>query len=129
LKEYGATVACLLGFLAVAFGAFGAHALEGTLSEEAKGWYETAVSYQLWHALAMLLAARGAQGRRLARVAAAGFLVGILLFSGSLYAMALTGARWLGMVTPLGGLSFLVAWVLLGVDSLPRKGEAPARPA
>ena len=71
LKAYGATVACLLGFLAVAFGAFGAHALEGKLSEEAKGWYETAVSYQLWHALAMLLAARGAQGRRLARVAAA----------------------------------------------------------
>jgi uncharacterized membrane protein YgdD (TMEM256/DUF423 family) len=110
------TVTALLGFLAVALGAFGAHALKGRLSPEAMAWFQTGIQYHGWHVLAALVAlvfwriARAETGFRLAAVA---FLVGIAIFSGSLYAMALTGARWLGAVTPIGGVAFLVGWLAL----------------
>ena len=108
------------GFLAVALGAFGAHGLAGRLQELADGaqrleWWRTAAHYHLVHALALGLAAwvAGQIPGALPRVAGWAFLGGILLFSGSLYAMTLTGIRGLGAVTPLGGLGLLAGWVCL----------------
>jgi uncharacterized membrane protein YgdD (TMEM256/DUF423 family) len=108
------------GFLAVALGAFGAHGLEGYLegSEDASQrleWWRTAAHYQLAHALALGISACAAtciEGR-LARFAGWAFQAGILLFSGSLYAMTLTDLRVLGMITPVGGLALLAGWAML----------------
>jgi uncharacterized membrane protein YgdD (TMEM256/DUF423 family) len=114
------TIAAVLGFLGVALGAFGAHGLETSLKEAADGakrlaWWHTATQYQLWHAL--LLVGIGLWMRfdaqapaRLLRTGAVLVVVGVVLFSGSLYAMTLSGITKLGMVTPLGGLAFLGAW-------------------
>ena len=105
----------LSGFLSVAAGAFGAHALKPRLSEYALGIFETGARYQMFHALALvavgILAARG-DSRALA---AAGwlFVAGTALFSGSLYALALSGVKVLGAITPLGGLCFLGGWLAL----------------
>jgi uncharacterized membrane protein YgdD (TMEM256/DUF423 family) len=105
----------VLGFIAVALGAFAAHALEPKLSPEALDWWQTAVKYHLAHAAATVamgaLAAKSFPG---ARSAGWLFAMGVLLFSGSLYVMALTGARWLGMVTPAGGVLMLAGWAALG---------------
>jgi uncharacterized membrane protein YgdD (TMEM256/DUF423 family) len=105
----------LLGLLAVALGAFGAHALKDRLDEAAKGWWSTAVQYHFWHALALFAVAFVSSRWPGKSVDAAGwcFLLGALIFSGSLYAMSLTGARWLGAVTPLGGLLLLAGWLCL----------------
>ena len=113
-------VSALNGFLAVAFGAFGAHGLKSRLASVADGaqrldWWHTAAQYHLAHALAIGLAAvllgRGpVPGAQPAGIA---FLCGIVLFSGSLYTMTLTGVRALGAVTPIGGLAFLVGWACL----------------
>ncbi len=103
-------VAGLAGFLAVALGAFGAHALKDVLVDQKLSWWQTASHYHLIHAVAMALP----QARSLRRAPAALFFAwGILIFSGSLYAMALTGMTWLGAVTPLGGLMFLSGWLRL----------------
>jgi uncharacterized membrane protein YgdD (TMEM256/DUF423 family) len=108
------------GFTAVAFGAFGAHALrqrfEGTLDGARRlEWWHTGASYHLAHALALAIAAllveRVSAGA--ATVAAWAFFAGIVLFSGSLYAMSLSGVRALGAVTPFGGLAFLIGWAAL----------------
>ncbi len=102
---------CLLGFLAVALGAFGAHGLKDQLT--ASGLlvtYEKAVLYQFLHVAAMLVAARM---RPFPFAAWGSFFLGILLFSGSLYVLALTQVRWLGAITPVGGVAFLVGWLLL----------------
>ncbi len=100
-------------FCSVAIGAFGAHALKGRLSTEALAIFETGVRYQMFHALALLLVAAFPQPR----AAAAGWLfcAGTVLFSGSLYALALTGVRMLGAITPFGGLCFLAGWGVLAV--------------
>jgi uncharacterized membrane protein YgdD (TMEM256/DUF423 family) len=100
-----------LGALGVALGAFGAHGLKATLSADALGWWQTGVQYQMWHALA--LAALGLAGRAGTRLPAWLLGAGAAIFSGSLYLMALTGARWLGAVTPLGGLLMIGGWALL----------------
>ena len=107
----GALSACV----AVAAGAFGAHALKATLTPGALATFETAARYQLFHALALLIVAGSLERPRhpAVRRAAWAFLVGTVLFSGSLYALALTGQRWLGAVTPLGGAGFLAGWLLL----------------
>lgn len=109
-----AGLAALLGGLAVAAGAFAAHGLKSTLPVEALAWWKTGADYHLVHALAMLVtalhAARFASPGRALRVAIAAFLLGIVLFSGSLYLMALTDVRALGAVTPFGGTAFLVGW-------------------
>jgi uncharacterized membrane protein YgdD (TMEM256/DUF423 family) len=101
--------------LGVAAGAFGAHALRDRMSVDMLAVYETGVRYQMYHALALLAAAwavdRWASGA--AVFAGWAFVVGILLFSGSLYILTLTGTRWLGMVTPLGGVAFLAGWAAL----------------
>lgn len=107
----------LFGLLTVAFGAFGAHALQGRLSPQALGWWDKAVHYQGLHALALLAAGLlglHAPGRALA-VAGWAFAAGILLFSGSLYLLALTDLRWLGAVTPFGGTAFLLGWGALAL--------------
>jgi uncharacterized membrane protein YgdD (TMEM256/DUF423 family) len=99
----------------VAAGAFGAHVLRGRLTPEMLDVFETAVRYQLFHALALLAAAWAVTRWPGTATAAAGWLFagGTILFSGSLYALSLTGARWLGPITPLGGLAFLSGWACL----------------
>jgi uncharacterized membrane protein YgdD (TMEM256/DUF423 family) len=108
-------VAALNGLLAVAAGAFGAHALQARLDPHALQIFETGARYQMYHALAIGLAALAMRGASAspAQLSAALFLVGIILFSGSLYLLALTGVRALGIVTPFGGLSFLAGWAVL----------------
>lgn len=109
-----------MGGLAVLLGAFAAHGLSRTLDERMLAAFETGARYQMFHALAMGLAALAIRGgaARLAHGAAALFLAGILLFSGSLYVMALSGLTALGMVTPIGGLAFLAGWTLLALAAL-----------
>jgi uncharacterized membrane protein YgdD (TMEM256/DUF423 family) len=108
------------GFLGVALGAFGAHALEEALEPRSREVFETAVRYQMYHALALglvgLLVARAPSGPTLA--AGWAFTAGILLFSGSLFLLSLTGTRWLGAVAPIGGTAFLVGWALLAWAAL-----------
>lgn len=106
-------VAAINGFLAVAAGAFGAHALQGRLEPHALAVFETGARYQMYHALAIGLAAALAARSVAAQVACWLFLAGIVLFSGSLYALALTGVRALGFVTPFGGFAFLAGWAAL----------------
>ena len=105
------------GFIAVAAGAFGAHALKARLSPEMLAVFETGARYQMFHALA-LLAVAWVAARLPSRAASASggcFIAGTALFSGSLYLLALTGARGLGAITPFGGVLFLAGWLLLGV--------------
>ena len=99
-------------FIAVAAGAFGAHGLKGSLDEYSMGIWQLAMTYQMWHALGLL--AVGLFEQRGARVkgASLAFGIGIVLFSGSLYAIALTGMKPLGLITPFGGISLLVGWAL-----------------
>ena len=107
--------------LAVAAGAFGAHAMRGKLDAYSMGVYEKAVFYQVFHALGLLIVA----GLGLAKVftlaeiqpVAALFSLGIVFFSGSLYALALSGVRALGAITPIGGVMFIIAWALLAWKS------------
>lgn len=110
-------IAAFNGALAVGFGAFASHGLAGRLDAHALSLFETGARYHMYHALAMGLAALAMQGSavRTARWSAAFFLAGILLFSGSLYALAVTGEAVFGFVTPLGGMSFLAGWVLLAL--------------
>lgn len=105
----------LSAFLAVAAGAFGAHVLKESLSPEMLAVFEVAVRYQLYHALALLLLDLPRRRRRLPLLGAAGacFLTGTLLFSGSLYLLAITQQRWLGAVAPLGGLALLLGWLFV----------------
>ena len=98
----------VLGFLGVAAGAFGAHGLRGSLAPDRLEIFETAVRYQIYHALALVLS-----GTLNAQRAGWAFFLGVLVFSGSLYLLVLTDRRWLGAVTPLGGLMLLVGWAML----------------
>jgi len=119
----------IFAFLAVAAGAFGAHALRGSLPQSLLGIFETGARYQMYHALALLAVAWAAERRPGAAVHAAGWLFvgGILLFSGSLYILSVTGVLWLGAITPVGGVAFLSGWALLGISGRralqPSKGE------
>lgn len=115
-----ATGAVLAG-LGVAAGAFGTHALAGRLAPDLLEVFETATRYHLLHALALLVVGlavdrtEGTRGRGLWSAAGWLFTTGILIFGGSLYGLALSGARWLGAVTPLGGLCFLAGWALVAI--------------
>jgi uncharacterized membrane protein YgdD (TMEM256/DUF423 family) len=111
------SLGALSAMIAVAAGAFGAHALRERLSPEYLAVFETAARYQMYHALALLVVAWAVNRWPGALLTWAGwlFLVGMVLFSGSLYALALTGARWLGAVTPIGGAAFLAAWACLAL--------------
>jgi len=105
----------LSAFLAVAAGAFGAHGLKARLSAEMLNTFEIAVRYHFYHALALFVAAWACTRWPSSATTAAGwlFVTGILIFSGSLYTLALTGLRWLGAITPIGGLAFLAGWLCL----------------
>jgi uncharacterized membrane protein YgdD (TMEM256/DUF423 family) len=114
-------IGSILGFLGVAFGAFGAHGLRHRLSPEMLAVFETGVRYQMYHVFAVLIvaAAIGHLGNaRLLTAAGWAFSAGTLLFSGSLYALALTNVTTLGAITPIGGVLFLAGWALLGIFAI-----------
>ncbi|HTO72767.1 MAG TPA: DUF423 domain-containing protein [Gemmatimonadales bacterium] len=118
MEKRFATLGGIFGALGVAAGAFGAHALRSRLEPDLLAVFETAARYQMYHAIALFPAAwmtgRGIAGGRWAGWA---FTVGIVLFSGSLYALALTGVRTLGAITPLGGVAFIAGWISLAVGA------------
>jgi uncharacterized membrane protein YgdD (TMEM256/DUF423 family) len=115
------TLGAVSGFLAVALGAFGAHSLRDRLSADMLQVFQTGVTYQMYHALALIVV-----GILLARFSVDGsawltgsgwlFVAGSVLFSGSLYALALSNVGWLGAITPLGGVAFLLGWLALAIS-------------
>ncbi|HEU4763750.1 MAG TPA: DUF423 domain-containing protein [Gemmatimonadales bacterium] len=115
MEKTFATLGALLAGLAVAAGAFGAHALRARLAPDLLEVFETGARYQMYHALALFAVAWavGRWGPGAATAAGWLFVAGTVLFSGSLYALALTGVRWLGAITPLGGLCYLAGWASL----------------
>lgn len=116
------TLAAVAGFIGVAMGAFGAHGLKHVLSEHHLDVYKTAVSYQMWHALLLALIGVLPAHKQLSW---AGWLTtaGIVLFSGSLYLLAIFDLGWLGIITPFGGVAFLLAWGLLALTSFQYRQE------
>jgi len=119
LARAAGIAAALGGAVAVVLGAFGAHALSASLDERALATWHTAVEYQFWHALALLVIAAMASHRATTslRAAAIAFVAGIVLFSGSLYALALGAPRWIGAITPVGGVAFVVGWIALAIHA------------
>jgi uncharacterized membrane protein YgdD (TMEM256/DUF423 family) len=107
----------ILGFLGVGLGAFGAHGLRGRLSPDMLAVFETGVRYHMYHALALILTSlvMARAGGWLVNAAGWCFVGGILLFSGSLYALAISGVTILGAITPIGGLAFLAGWACLAI--------------
>ena len=107
--------ASISGAIAVMIGAFTAHALKDILSSKLMAVMQTGVQYQFYHSLALLLVGLLLQQHSTVplKVSAASFLAGIVLFCGSLYLMAFSGAHWLGIVTPVGGLAFIAGWLIL----------------
>jgi len=105
----------IFGFLSVALGAFGAHSLKNVLDDYGKSIYEKAVLYQMFHATALLAVGmiQHFDKETSFSMAGWGFLIGIILFSGSLYLLAITGIKWLGAITPIGGVAFLFGWFWL----------------
>ena len=126
----------IFGFLGVLFGAFGAHGLKPHLSSAMMSIYETGIQYHLLHAMAILIAAvaagetdaTGRCKRPRALLAGKYFAIGIVVFSGSLYALAISGTLLWGAVTPIGGLAFLTAWILLAMSATsPKSKETETR--
>lgn len=111
-------LAALFAALAVAAGAFGAHGLKGRLAPEMLEIFETAARYQMYHALGLLLVSVAVV--RWPATAFAGWcmVAGIVVFCGSLYVLSLTGVRWLGAITPIGGLAFIVGWLALALAAV-----------
>lgn len=121
-------IASIAGFTGVLAGTFGAHGLRGRLGPDMLEVFEVGVRYHLIHAVALLalaLAPLGVLGARARRVSVWAFAVGVLIFAGSLYALAISGQKWLGMIAPIGGTAFLAGWFALGVAAIVR--AAPAR--
>lgn len=109
-------LASINGFLAVALGAFAAHGLKSRLTVELLATFQTGVQYQMYHALALFgigLLTLNFPNASLPKLSGYLFMLGIILFSGSLYALSLSGVRWLGAITPLGGVAFLAGWGVL----------------
>ncbi len=111
--------AAIFGGLSVAGGAFASHALKDKLTDRALAIFETGARYQMYHALALLLVAlllsRTQESQTFLVVAGWAFILGTVIFSGSLYALSLTNIKWLGAITPLGGVSYIVGWGCLAV--------------
>jgi uncharacterized membrane protein YgdD (TMEM256/DUF423 family) len=110
-SRFAMIAGALLAATGVAFGAFGAHFLKALLSPEALGWWQTAVQYQMWHAMGLV--AIGAAPVARTRGPAWSLAAGTAIFSGSLYAMALGGPHWLGAITPVGGVLMIAGWAWL----------------
>lgn len=108
------------GALTVTLGAFGAHALKDSLAPEQLAWWETAVQYQAWHALALLAFGLLRERQPGGGFAGACLLGGSVIFSGTLYAMALGAPRWFGAITPLGGTALIVGWIAFALAALKR---------
>ncbi len=112
-------IGSILGGLSVAGGAFASHALKNQLSDRALEIFETGIKYQMYHALALLLVALLLTSQENPPypmvVAGFGFIIGIIIFSGSLYGLSLTGIKWLGAITPIGGVAFLIGWASLAI--------------
>ncbi|HET8866188.1 MAG TPA: DUF423 domain-containing protein [Gracilimonas sp.] len=116
-------IAAILLALAIAAGAFGAHALKNVLSAERLETWQTAVQYHAWHALGlMLIALIGIQFDLVITWPASLILAGIVIFSGSLYVLCLSGIGWMGAITPIGGVAFIVGWVLFGIQIFKSNG-------
>lgn len=116
MARYFISLAALSGFFAVGLGAFGAHALKARLDDYALSVFQTAVHYHFYHSLSLLgvgLFCLYQPQSRLLLGSGVAFLLGIVVFSGSLYLLSVTGLRWLGAITPIGGLAFMVGWALL----------------
>ncbi|HJU07599.1 MAG TPA: DUF423 domain-containing protein [Rhodanobacteraceae bacterium] len=111
----------LLGASAVGLGAFGAHALRDVLTPASLEIWRTAVQYHFWHTLAFALAAMIRTSRSIARAAMWLLAIGVLLFCGSLYALALGAPRWAGAITPVGGVAFILGWIALGTALVRRE--------
>ncbi len=113
----------VFALLAVMAGAFGAHGLRGVIGDRGLEVFQTAVTYQVYHSLALILVAIlpvAGLSRHLLGIATGFFIAGILLFSGSLYLLVLTDIRWVGPVTPVGGISFMVGWILIVIAGFRR---------
>jgi uncharacterized membrane protein YgdD (TMEM256/DUF423 family) len=108
----------IAGFSAVALGAFAAHGLRGRLSPDMLAIFETGVRYQMYHGLALIGLAAVADRSPALSAAAWCFVAGMLIFSGSLYGLSVSGARWLGAITPIGGVAFLAGWLWVAWVSL-----------
>ncbi|MGB3496049.1 MAG: DUF423 domain-containing protein [Elainellaceae cyanobacterium] len=112
-------IAALLGGLAVAGGAFASHALKDKLSDRALEIFETGTRYQMYHALALLLVVvlltQSQAAQTWLNSAGIAFIVGTVIFSGSLYALSLSGIKWLGAITPIGGAAYLIGWGCLAI--------------
>lgn len=114
-------IASLSGAVGVMLGAFGAHALRGKLEPPARETFETAVRYQMYHVAALVAVAFGSTVNQSALIDLSGwaFVLGTLLFSGSLYLLVITKKRWLGAITPFGGIAIIVGWLLLAIAMIP----------
>lgn len=114
------TLGAVFAGLAVVFGAFGAHALRASLSPDDLATFEIGVRYQMYHALALMGVAWATTQWESGALPVAGwaFVAGIMIFSGSLYTLVLTGQRWLGAVTPIGGVAFIVGWAIVAWTAL-----------
>ena len=114
----------ILALSAVLFGAFGAHALKQTLSaHDSTQTWETAVRYQMWHALGLIVLSLISERQTLPKMIGTCLVIGTLLFSGSLYGLALDGPNWLGPITPLGGLCLIAGWALLAYSCVKNKSQ------
>ena len=113
-------IGAVLAFFAIAFGAFGAHGLKNILTVEQLNIFQTAVDYHMWHAIGLTLIGLIPSQKASRLILASGWfmLAGVVLFSGSLYALSLSGISLLGAITPIGGVSFLIAWALLAYTSI-----------
>ena len=113
----------IAAFIAVALGAFGAHSLRTKLSPDMLNIFEVGVRYQMYHAFGLIAVAWATTRWPEANLNAAGwaFIVGIVIFSGSLYLLSITDARWLGAITPIGGLAFIAGWIALAVAARDRE--------
>ncbi|WP_341644536.1 DUF423 domain-containing protein [Thauera sp. SDU_THAU2] len=116
LSRFPLIAGSLLAALGVAFGAFGAHGLRSLLDANALGWWQTAVEYQMWHAISLI--ALGAARLPRSLLPALLLTAGTVIFAGTLYLMALGGPRWLGAVTPIGGSLMILGWVVLAWQAL-----------
>ncbi|HUL23359.1 MAG TPA: DUF423 domain-containing protein [Thermodesulfobacteriota bacterium] len=115
MARFWLVAASIFGLLSVALGAFGAHSLKNVLDDYGRSVYEKAALYQMFHTMALFAVGliQHLDKETSFSMAGWGFFIGIILFSGSLYLLALTGMKWLGAITPFGGVSFLVGWFFL----------------